>query len=278
MKSSLRALAIDIDGTLINSSKQIPSFTRREIHRVVREYGVKVFLITARGPKSAGLIEGMLGVKCSIAAYGGAYVEARSGQESEVLFRGHIPEHLVTKVIEIARSYDVYAGVHTENDCFVNRFDYWARREARNTSTWPIVASDGPDGAPLPVSKVFKVMFRGESDVLSRLNADLTDAGRGLYAHHNNRVLEIVPAEAVKLPALSLLADFHALTLDQIVAFGDTEADVEMLEAAGVGALMANADESFEVLPTVLRTLSNDEDGIGVVLRELFPTDEPFLT
>ena len=62
----------------------------------------------------------------------------------------------------------------------------------------------------------------------------------------------------------------------EAMAFGDTFADVEMIEGVGVGVLMANAPPDLRVRDDVVRTLSNDEDGIAVVLRERFPFDGPF--
>jgi HAD superfamily hydrolase (TIGR01484 family) len=270
-----KALAIDIDGTLINSNKRIPDFTRSEIHRVVEEYGVRIFIVTARGPASARTIVEALGVDASLAAFGGAFVSTSANPVGRVLAAHQLPSEAVSSMVEAALHADVYVGVHTEQNCVVNRFDYWARREARNTAVWPVVAAPRVDGAPdFPVDGVYKVMFRGEVDELARVNATLAPI-RGIYPHHNGRVLEVVRQDAVKLPAVGLLANDAGCSIDQVVAFGDTEADIEMLEGVGQGVLMGNASVG-EVAPGVIRTLANDEDGIGIVLRELFPTDAPF--
>ncbi len=90
-------------------------------------------------------------------------------------------------------------------------------------------------------------------------------------------MLEIISSDAVKLPALRALCAHFGITTDDVIAFGDTGADLEMLENVGHGVLMANAKASLEVASHVERTLSNDEDGIGVILRKYFPTKAPFL-
>ncbi len=66
-------------------------------------------------------------------------------------------------------------------------------------------------------------------------------------------------------------------TLDEVIAFGDSESDVPMLEGCGVGVLMGNANPELDVALRVERTLSNDEDGIGIMLRKYFPSPRPFL-
>lgn len=270
----LRALAIDIDGTLIDGSKKVPRFTREEIHRVVDEYGVEVLLVTARGPRSARVIGDQLGLPVSLAAFGGAYVAATAEDGTDrVISAVPIETAAVRRLIDLLPHHDVSIGVHTDHACHVTDLDYWALREARNTAVWPTLAAMDE----LPTEDVFKVMFRGEAELLVAMEAEIRAAGDPLYVHRTNNVLEIISDAQVKLPAVGLLAEHFGFGLDQIVAFGDTAADLGMLQGVGVGVLMGNADPALDTAGTLIRTLSNNEDGIGIALRLLFPTEAPFL-
>jgi hydroxymethylpyrimidine pyrophosphatase-like HAD family hydrolase len=141
-----------------------------------------------------------------------------------------------------------------------------------------VVLEQRDDRTPdLPSDDVFKVMFRGEASELATLRSRLGEIP-GIYPHHNQRVLEVVRDDAVKLPAVRRLVEHYGLELSEVASFGDTDADIDMLEASGVGVLMANARVTRPVSESIVRTLSNDEDGIGIVLRELFPTSAPFRT
>jgi hydroxymethylpyrimidine pyrophosphatase-like HAD family hydrolase len=91
-------------------------------------------------------------------------------------------------------------------------------------------------------------------------------------------VIEVVASGAVKLPALQALAGHLGIDMDEVIAFGDTSADLDMLAGVGVGYLMGNASPALTVPPSVRRALSHDEDGIGVALRKHFPSDAPFRT
>ncbi|MDP3209815.1 MAG: HAD hydrolase family protein [Rhodoglobus sp.] len=267
----LRALAIDIDGTLIDSRKQIMPFTRSEVHRVVREYGVHLILVTARSPQSAGVIEDRLGLPASYATYGGSMVWAREPDGSLLpLTEAPLFEEDVAHILETARGFDVHLGVYTRDAWYVSALDYWGLREARGTAVWPELI--GPE---LP-GPLFKIMFRGEPDPLAKLAKALAERPGTTYAHHVRNVLEIVNSEAVKLTALTELAAHLQIGLDQMIAFGDSAADLGMLEHVGIGVLMGNASNDLVVSDRVERTLSNDEDGIGVSLRKHFPTAEPF--
>jgi hypothetical protein len=272
---NLSVLAIDIDGTLIDSRKQISPFTRSEIHRVVREYGAHVILITARSPESTSIIEEQLGVSASFATFGGSLVWSRESDGS-LLPVSEVPllAEDVASILNVAARDEVHTGLYSRDDWFVSSLDYWGMREARNTGVWPQVA-DVADTAR-DAGPFFKIMFRGEEKPLAALATALRGSPNTTYAHHLRNVLEIVSRDAVKLPALEALAAHRGFSLEQVIAFGDSESDLGMLENAGVGVLMGNASSALPVSERVERTLSNDEDGIGMALRKHFPTDEPF--
>ena len=273
----LKAMAIDIDGTLIDSRKQILPFTRSEIHRVVEEYGAHLILITARGPQSTAVIEERLGLPASYATFGGSLVSAREADGSFVpLAEVPLLDNDVSRILEIALRFDVHAGLYTRDKWYVSSLDYWGMREARNTAVWPNVVDLDAVVANDDLDPLFKIMFRGDEQPLAELAAALDGTTTNEYLHHIKNVLEIVSSDAVKLPALSAIADHLGIGLDQIIAFGDTAADIPMLEGVGVGMLMGNASSRLDVAAHVERTLSNDEDGIGVALRKYFPSSAPF--
>jgi Cof subfamily protein (haloacid dehalogenase superfamily) len=272
-------LALDIDGTLIGSDKKIPSFTRQEIRRVTADHAVHIVLITARGPQSTRIIEEALGVECSYATYGGSLVWARNDDGGfTTLSETPLEFGDVRTFVEEGQRLDVHIGVYTRNDWIVNKLDYWGLREARNTSIWPTLVSPALVEWSESEEPVFKIMFRGDGDQLTNLEKILRARDADAFIHRMPHVIEIVSAHAVKLPAVASLANYLGYELGEIMAFGDSLSDVEMLEHVGVGVLMGNAAKSVQASHHVERTLSNDEDGIGVMLRKHFPTTAPFRT
>lgn len=275
MSQSPRALAIDIDGTLINSNKQITPFTRTEIQRVAA-LGVHVFLVTARGPQSASVIEQRLGVASSFASFGGALVWARREDGTfAVLRETPLLDSAVEGVLRHVTSGSVHTGIYTRDRWFVDALSYWGLREARNTAVWPHVA-DIDINLAREVGPLFKIMFRGEREELADIASSLKHVVDETYIHQSGKVLEIFAAGAIKLPAVRELSEFHGVSLGEVAAFGDSASDLGMIEGAGIGVLMSNASDDLAVSSRVLRTLSNDEDGVGMAIRLLFPTDAPF--
>ncbi|MBO9578907.1 MAG: HAD-IIB family hydrolase [Microbacteriaceae bacterium] len=269
-----RIVALDIDGTLISSTKQILDFTRSEIHRVVAEHGARIVLVTARGPESTAVVEERLGVPASFVTYGGALVQQRTADGLRDVAETPIPRDEVLALAAAAREAGAHLGLYARDEWIVSDVDYWALREARNTAVWPsertvdeLLAADEP---------VFKVMLRGAAPVIADAAARARGLALPLFVHAGREIIEVFSEGAVKLRALALLGAAAGFRLDEVIAFGDTESDAAMLGASGVGVLMGNARPDLEVAPQVIRTLSNDEDGIGVMLRRQFPTARPF--
>ena len=267
-----RLLAIDIDGTLTNSAKQITPFTRDEIARVVAT-GAQLVIVTARAIAASMIIERKLGVPASHIAFGGGTIRVREGERLVVLEEHPFERHDVARMLEAAAGADVHVGLYTAAEWHVSDMGFWGLREARNTSIWPNTIGDGTPPA-IPVDPVFKVMFRGDPDALAPIKAAIDRELPGAFAHFSARVLEVTASR--KHTALTSLTAHLDIDLHEVIAFGDTEADVPMLDAAGIGVLMGNADSTLTVAPHVERTLSNDEEGVGLSLRKHFPTDAPF--
>lgn len=270
----IKALIFDIDGTLVGSNKRIPPLTRREIHRIHRDHGVEVIIATARGLDSAQLLAAQLGLPSSIIAFGGAVIASRP-LTAQLFHQNSLDSDSVQVLVQAAQGLDVYVAVHSLTKCFINRFDYWARREIRNTWVWPELAPTVGGIPQFPNVGISKVMYRGERDDLDAISSRIEGLDTA-FPHRTGRVLEVVPSQRLKLAALRELLLHLGVDPLEAMAFGDTSADVEMIEAVGVGVLMANSPPDLRVREDVVRTLSNDEDGIAVALRERFPCNEPF--
>ncbi len=241
--------------------------------------GAHIVLITARGPQSTALIEEQLGVLASYITFGGSLVWARESDGLVVLSERPLPTERVAQLIAIGRGFDAHIGIYSCNHWHVSRLDYWGLREARNTSIWPATTGDlGASVADPTAGPFFKVMFRGDAGVLDLLENEVRLVSEGLFVHRFPHVIEIVSADAVKLPALRTLLAHRGEELSDTIAFGDSESDAEVLGHVGVGVLMANGRGKVELTPRIEVTLSNDEDGVGVALRKHFPTDAPFRT
>ena len=86
----------------------------------------------------------------------------------------------------------------------------------------------------------------------------------------NEQYLEILPADAGKGNALRFIADFLHAPLSHTFAAGDAENDISMLQAAGTGIAMLNAQEAVKKAADIITQKSNDENGLLEILEQYF--------
>jgi hydroxymethylpyrimidine pyrophosphatase-like HAD family hydrolase len=121
---------------------------------------------------------------------------------------------------------------------------------------------------------VVQVMFGGPRDAVDRIAPGLAEAlhdcarvERTVYPQSGVGILDVLAAGVSKAAALGFLQERWGVTAAETLAIGDNWNDHEMLEQAGLGLVMGNADPEMHrlglgVLPT------NDEDGVAVAIEE----------
>ncbi len=218
-----------------------------------------------------------INVDSSLITYGGCLVWAKEQSGNFNVLAEHylLPEEAL-ELVKIGLSLNVHTGAYTPTSWHTNDLDYWALREARNTSTWPTTSEDLLSVLGKQNADCCKVMYRAPSDELDAVESKLKQFEESLFIHRSPKIIEVFPKYSVKMTGLKILAEHLNVRTQDIIAFGDSYSDVQMLEAVGTGVLMDNAPRDLQISNAVIRTLSNDEDGVAVMLRRYFPTDAPF--
>ena len=84
--------------------------------------------------------------------------------------------------------------------------------------------------------------------------------------------IEINHINATKGRALSGLADYLGIDISQVMAFGDSGNDLSMINIAGAGVAMGNADADIKAAADII-TLDNDSDGVAYVINRYVSCD-----
>ena len=161
--------------------------------------------------------------------------------------------NIIAEVID-----DVYVHYHDEKlmDIFnmgnPNITTGDLRRYLKSSPTSMLIHSDEED-----VRKIRKH--------LSEVHAEVIDHRSWAAPFH---VVEIVKSGLNKAVGLKKASDYFRIPADRIIAFGDEDNDLEMLEYAGRGIAMGNAVDEVKNIANDM-TLTNEEDGIGVYLNDL---------
>ena len=81
--------------------------------------------------------------------------------------------------------------------------------------------------------------------------------------------MEMSPAHVTKGSGLRELCEHLSLDLAATVAIGDAPNDIEILQTAGLGVAMGNADDEIKKLAAFV-TLDNDNDGVAAAIDKIF--------
>ena len=264
-----RAIAIDLDGTLLDSQTRLSEKNRRALERCI-ERGIPIIIATSRPARIFNRIfPADLAQKCSYVLMNGAAafgVRPLSGH-----YRVSLPEDTARSIVNWALSITPRIRITLEIDGyeFATNWDWNpATLWQRNSATPDMVLSleEGLKRQPC------KVALGGPDADLPSLAAQLQQKFGGqlsvVWALMTNPLLNVTSPEATKSNALLKLLTPHGISLSDVLAFGDDLPDLDMLQACGIPVAMANAFPEVKAI-CPYETASNDEDGVALVLEKM---------
>ncbi|CAI5948605.1 unnamed protein product, partial [Closterium sp. NIES-64] len=132
----------------------------------------------------------------------------------------------------------------------------------------PIPEAVGPLEDLIGITSIHKLILMADDDTLAalrpRLDAEL--GGRGSLITSVPGMLEVLPVGASKATGLATVLDMMGLHPQQVMAAGDGENDIEMLQMVGLGVAMANAGPSVKAVADHVSS-SNDHDGLAAAVE-----------
>ena len=264
---NIKLLAMDLDGTLTNSKKELSPGNHRALD-AARERGVVLAL--ASGRPQLGIRK--LAEKLELAQKGG-FILAYNGGEildcgtGKIIFRHAIPMELVPKICEAGRELGLHLINYDQTHIYCERPDgTYVQRESFCCGTEVLKADRLEDvirEAPP------KFIAADEPELLQHVRPILEERfGQWLDIGFSERYFMEITAKGVdKALGLSRIADYLGITRDEIMALGDGFNDISMLKYAGCSVAMGNAfDEVKAVAKDV--TAGNDEDGVALAVEK----------
>ena len=262
----IHMVAIDLDGTLLNSDKEITQTTAGILRSARDQAGVKIVLATARPPRSVMPFYELLDLDTPMINYNGALVIDPTCHH--VLMHRPIPAKNCRAIIELAREVYPHVLISAElmDRWFTDRFD-----PAYNTETGRLFQPD----LVAPVEQwedqsLTKLLLLGKPD---RLPAVAEAIHRRLphqvsIVQTEDYMLQVMHATVSKAQALRTVAAEMHLTRKQVMAIGDNANDVGMLQWAGIAVAMENAAPQALAVADHIAD-HHDADGAAHAVRQL---------
>ena len=257
---SLGLVASDIDGTLLLNWKPISTATIDAIHRC-QDAEIPFVLVTGRPMRWLAPIAEQIPDLGRVVCLNGAVVYDIASQS--VVDAHTIDSQSLTEITAAVRVDHPEArfAYETLNGGFIDRKFVTARpREAR-------VIDDVSELAGEDVVKVLVRLETSDSQAMHDLIDPLVDGTcHASFSEPDNGLVELAPFGITKAKTLSDLCDHLGVARAQVMAFGDMPNDLEMIEWAGLGVAMGNAEEQIKAAADVVTT-SNDDDGVAEILK-----------
>ncbi len=257
-----KLIVLDLDGTLTNSKKEITPRNRETLIRM-QEQGIRVVL--ASGRPTYGIVP--LANELRMNEFGGFILSYNGGEiidwaTQETVYENVLPNEVVPVLYECARTHRLsiltYDGAEIITE---NPQDPYVQKEASLNKMAVRKTNHFLTDITLPVAKCLIV---GDADKLIPLEAELSLRLQGHINVFRSEpyFLELVPQGIDKALSLAVLLKKTGVAREEVIAMGDGYNDLSMIQFAGLGIAMGNAQEPVKKAANYI-TLSNEEDGVA---------------
>ncbi|HJU54365.1 MAG TPA: Cof-type HAD-IIB family hydrolase [Pyrinomonadaceae bacterium] len=284
----IRLIALDLDGTLLNSRGELSGRNLRAIS-AARDLGVRVAVVTGRRFRDARPLALELGLDVPVISHNGALT--KHARTLETVAVKLLPLADAREVLRVGRAAGADALVSddaqgagvlvydhmSDNNPALARYVAWSRRihgpEADEAVRRVPDLEDYLDHAPVHIS--FSGGVERMKSLEERLARELGASVKVLstiYPKLDFALLDVLHPEVSKGVGVEAAARELGLGREEVMAVGDNFNDLEMLQYAGTGVLMGNAEASLRALvadlPHYHPTATNDEDGVALAIEK----------
>ncbi|WP_227935131.1 Cof-type HAD-IIB family hydrolase [Alkalihalobacillus deserti] len=240
-KKDIKLIAVDMDGTLLNNEHLISNENRKAI-KEAEETGIHVVISTGRTRITCDDLVNSLGLHAHLITVNGSEIwdEQRELVERQLLELKHIEQ-------------------------------MWGLKQKHQTTCWAatvnqVIREDFPKDISTHEWMKFGFDVK-DDDVRQLILAELKENPALEITNSSPTNLEINAAGVNKAKALEKVCNRLGITMDNVLALGDSLNDLAMITEAGIGVAMGNA-QPFVKESADWVTSSNIEDGVAVAIRK----------
>lgn len=230
--ADIKLIALDMDGTLLNSNHMVDNRTKEAIQKAM-DQGVHVVLSTGRSIQTCYSYAEELGLTSYLVTCNGGEVWT---MKKELLERHILETDIVEKLWNLGSGLGVYMWmIATE------RFFSGERPKDFYDYTWLKFGMDSEDTDKLDQA-VKELSYFADLEITNSIPTNI----------------EINPKGVSKASALNHVCQKIGITMDEVMACGDSLNDMKMIQEAGVGVAMGNAQEAIKKVANHITDTNNN--------------------
>jgi Cof subfamily protein (haloacid dehalogenase superfamily) len=279
---AIRLIALDIDGTLLDSHWHVPEANREAIRRATAG-GIEVALVTGRRFDFALPVIEEIDSPLTLIVSGGALIKARDGRS---LVRHLLPRETAAEVLKVTKAFRdatalvfdrpgaaqvVHQGLDISDH---HRRAYYERNRDSMQEVVPLEAALSED----PIQVMFSGSFLHMRDLVATLRRHPVGERIAVavteYESRDFSLVDVNRQGCTKGATLAEWASQQGVAREEIMAIGDNLNDLEMLQAAGTPVVMGNAVPALKELGWPV-TLGHDEGGVAAAIERFALSGAP---
>lgn len=260
-----------MDGTLLNDKHQVSDRTKLAIHKA-KDKGIKVVLATGRILNSALQYGIDLDIGNPIVACNGAII---IDEKREIIYKRPMNKDIIEAVLDVGKQNDIYYHFYDEYGLYSNilvdeviGFYRTTNSRLKDLELDINIFKDKGEILQRNDLNILKFMFIDNSlEKLYKVRNELDKLGVISTSSSWNNNIEVMDIDVSKGQALRYLSNQFKIDPKDIIAIGDNENDLSMLEFAGLGVAMGNSKDDIKAASDYT-TATNNEDGVAKVIEK----------
>ncbi|WP_010093630.1 Cof-type HAD-IIB family hydrolase [Ornithinibacillus scapharcae] len=261
-------IALDLDGTLLSDDKVI-SEKNKKILKNAMDDGHIVVIATGRPHRASIQYYHELGLQTPMVNFNGALIHHPQDNKWDVL-HNPMPRRTALSIVQTCYDLDVQNVLaEVMDNVYLDKYDqdlidiFYQTKDDSPFVIGSLKSKLNEDPTSL--------LIHPKEEHITTLRDHLDEFHAEVIEHRKWgapwNVIEIVKKGINKAVGLKKIAHYYQIPEDRIIAFGDEDNDLEMIDYAGVGVAMGNAIDPLKSIAKHV-TVTNQESGIGVFLEE----------
>ena len=287
-----KLIAIDLDGTLLNSNGIISNETKKTLQEIINK-DIKVVLSSGRMIDSIKTIAQEIGGQKYLIAGNGSIVY--DIEKEEILYKNFLNKEKVLSVIKICEENSIYYNIYTEKELLTPALKYNvlyyhkenANREEKDRTKITIIDnmyeyvqnSEREDYLKITICDEDKMIFNSiirmikqikGIDVLDVEHMSRKNISQGTEIVELSYAYTEVSAQNVdKWEAIKYILEQEQISEEQVITIGDNINDKKMIENAGLGIAMKGSTPVVTEIANIITEETNNSDGVAKTLQKL---------
>jgi len=263
MIDKVKLIAIDVDGTLVNSKKELSSDNIKAIKGIVNN-DVKVLIASGRPLSGIKQYEEPFEYDMPFITFNGAMVITKD--TNKIIYNKTIDIEEAYNILKYIYDNKINVVVWSDSKLYVNIISETTKSYGLKSGCPPI---ESFDYKMMCENGVNKILLYGETNDLLRYKEEISKISKRVNLEFSSPYyLEIFNIEASKGNAVKAICDYFDIDTSNACAIGDNYNDLSMLETVGISIAMGNSPDDIKRRCTFV-TKSNEESGVAFAIKNL---------